>query len=93
MEQIKLWRIENNNLREINKDKLDYEKRLEDWLVQDISLLFPDLLLIGSQVPTKYSGQIDILAMDGEGDLVIIELKRNKTYRQEFQTSWGKKST
>jgi RecB family endonuclease NucS len=36
-----------------------------------------DILIIGEQVPTK-SGIIDLLGIDKSGDLIIIELKRDK---------------
>ncbi len=34
------------------------------------------------RVQTSYGHKIDILAMNGNGELVIIELKRGKTYRE-----------
>jgi len=52
------------------------EGHLEDWLERDISMLDSGLLVIGRQVEN-----IDILALDGEGRLVAIELKRNQLPR------------
>jgi hypothetical protein len=46
-----------------------------------MSIISPNLLFIGRQVPTLYGGLIDILAMEENGDLVIVELKREKTPR------------
>lgn len=77
-----LWKVADNELTEINKTKLDYEERLEKWIVKDSSLLGIDLLLIGQQVSTDFGGRIDILGIDRQGDLVIIELKRDKTPRE-----------
>lgn len=82
MEQIKLWKIESNAVKKINKEILDYEHRLEKWLLEDISILNPNLAVIGSQVVTPHGKKIDILAMNSVGDLIIIELKRDKTYRE-----------
>jgi RecB family endonuclease NucS len=65
-------------LTEISSAKLDLESRLEDWLERDISILDPELLVIGSQVETD-GGAIDILCIDASGNLVIVELKRDKT--------------
>jgi hypothetical protein len=48
-------------------------------------VLVPDgsgLLVIGRQVLTDFSKEIDLLCMDSNGDLVIVELKRNKTPRE-----------
>lgn len=60
---------------------LNSEKRLEDWIAADLSLLGESLLLIGRQLYTT-GGPLDILAMDGDGDLVIAELKRERTPRE-----------
>jgi len=74
--QMNLWKIDDNKLAEINKSKLENENRLEDWLVNDPSLLGIELFIIGRQVFTVNSGRIDLLAVDRDGDLLIIELKR-----------------
>jgi len=79
---IKLWTIlKDNTLTEVHRHKLDLEERLEDWIEQDISVLSDDYLIIGRQVPTVYNTVIDILCLDRNGDLAIIELKRDKTPR------------
>lgn len=79
---IKLWSItKNETLTEVNRGTLDFEERLENWIEQDISILSDDYLVIGRQVLTSYNTVIDILGMDRKGDLVIIELKRDKTPR------------
>jgi hypothetical protein len=82
MEQIKLWKIESDGVMKISKKPLDYEHRLEKWLIEDISILSPNLAVIGSQILTPYGKKIDILAMNSAGELIIIELKRDKTYRE-----------
>ena len=78
MEQIKLWKIESDDVIKISKERLDYEYRLEKWLIKDISILKPDLAVIGSQVVSPYSKKIDILAINSIGELVIIVFKRDK---------------
>jgi len=45
-------------------------------------LLGLDVAIIGRQVQTKSGGFIDILAIDREGDLTIVELKRDRTPRE-----------
>jgi hypothetical protein len=79
--EIRLWEIESEKPIAIHQQKLDLESRLEEWIVNDISLISHDLLIIGRQVPTEYGGVIDILAIDHDGNLVIFELKRDKTPR------------
>ena len=81
-DEVRLWRVGvGESLSEIKRAKLDFEKRLEDWLESDISMLDPNLLVIGRQVETEISGPIDLLCIDAAGDLVIVELKRHKTPR------------
>lgn len=82
-EEIRIWQIENGeSLLEINRSKLDFEERLENWLNQDISILSDDLLIIGRQTETDYGKYIDLLCINSKGDLVIVELKKDKTPRE-----------
>jgi len=76
-----LWQINKDQLEPMSKISLNLEKRLNKWIFEDISLLGLDLLILGREVRTAYGGFIDILAIDIQGNLVIIELKRNKTPR------------
>jgi hypothetical protein len=76
-----LWKVSNNELKELPKSRLDSEDRLENWIGKDSTITGLDILLIGKQVVTFYGGRIDLLGMDSEGNLVILELKRDKTPR------------
>lgn len=76
-----VWKI-NNGLRKISWHSLDKEKQLEDLLVKDIEILGLNLLLIGRSVSTSHGKQVDLLAIDRSGNLVVIELKRDKTPRE-----------
>lgn len=81
-EDIRIWEIsEDKALNEIRKAELDLEVRLEEWIDKDISLISHDLLIIGRQIETDYGGVIDLLCLDSSGDIVIIELKKDKTPR------------
>lgn len=82
MQEIKLWQLTDDKVVQVNKERLDYEIRLEKWIIEDISIISSNLVIIGTQVQTAYNKKIDILAMNPNGDLVIIELKRDKTYRE-----------
>ena len=79
---IRLWEITNgDNLEEVSHSKLNWEERIENWLEKDISIISNNLLVIGRQVGTDFGGVIDILCLDSNGDIVIVELKRDKTPR------------
>jgi RecB family endonuclease NucS len=80
--EVHLWRVgDDDQLIEVGRTPLDLESRLEKWLERDISILDPALLVIGRQVQAT-GGPIDLLCIDGEGDLVIVELKRHRTPRE-----------
>lgn len=79
---MKLWRVSQNvSLCELPLSSLETESILEDWIAKDSSLLGMELLIIGRQVTTEFGGRIDLLAIDRQGDITIIELKRDKTPR------------
>lgn len=58
------------------------EKELEDLLADHIEILNPDWLLIGRQVRTVAGKYIDLLCMNHEGDMVVVELKKDLTPRE-----------
>ena len=51
----------------------------EDTVTKDIAILNPDWLLIGRQVRTRFDKSIDLLAMDSDGSIIIVEVKRSMT--------------
>jgi hypothetical protein len=79
--EVGIWRLGARPER-VNMSALDSESRLEDALVKDLSILSPQLMLVGRQVSTSYGKFIDMLAMDIAGNLSIIELKKNRTPRE-----------
>jgi len=78
--EMKVWKIADQP-QLLKFEPMESEAKLEKLLIQDISILSPHLFLIGSQVVTSYGKYIDLLALDDEGNIVVIELKRGKTPR------------
>jgi hypothetical protein len=74
--------MQDNKLKVVSSSKLNLEERLETWIEKDVSLISDGILIVGRQVETSYGGVIDLLGMDRNGDLVILELKRDKTPRE-----------
>ncbi len=80
--EMALWRLDDDQPVPVASSSLDKEKRLEEVLEKDIDILGLDrLLIIGRQVPTSWGKFIDLLALDPQGDLYVIELKRDRTPR------------
>lgn len=59
------------------------EDILENWLESNPDGIVEDgkLLVIGRQVSTNLGSVIDLLALDRQGDVVVVELKRDRTPR------------
>lgn len=76
-----LWRIDGTGYKRLSSTRLDDESRLEYLIIEDPNMLGRDLLIIGQQVHTASGNRIDLLGIDPEGDLHIIELKRDRTPR------------
>jgi len=76
-----LWKIEDVGLERVSEIQLENEKQLEDWLEADPGMLDPNLMIIGRQVRTDFKGQIDLLGLDYQGNVVVIELKRDQSSR------------
>ncbi|MFN2452926.1 MAG: hypothetical protein ABR577_01760 [Pyrinomonadaceae bacterium] len=77
-----LWKVNGDILSEIPKTRLNSEERLENWIANNVSILDLNVLVIGRQVITEYGGRIDLLGIDPQGDITILELKRDKTPRE-----------
>ena len=59
------------------------EADLEQWLEANPGGILEDgpLLIIGRQVPTDLGKSIDLLGVDRDGNVVVVELKRDRTPR------------
>jgi RecB family endonuclease NucS len=55
---------------------------VEGWIAKQPELLGLEILVIGRQVASDFGGRIDLLGIDADGNLVIVELKRDRTPRE-----------
>ena len=82
--EIKTWEIVDGQLTSIDSTLAANDRKetehLEQWIKTKPQILGNDILLIGQQVYTK-SGPLDFLGIDNDGNLVIVELKRDKLAR------------
>jgi len=76
-----IWRMTDAGPRRLPSSPLDLEQRLEDMLAEDPGMTGIDLLVVGRQVRTAYGGFIDLLALDADGRVHVLELKRDRTPR------------
>jgi hypothetical protein len=76
-----IYRITSSGLIPLARKSLAREEMLEDWIAANPRLIGLDVLVLGRQIVTDHNGRIDILAMDIDGGLVVIELKRDRTPR------------
>jgi len=82
--EIKTWEIINGELTPIKTTLAQNGRKekdhLEQWLKTNPKILGDNILVFGEQVWTK-SGPLDYLGIDNTGNLVIVELKRDKLAR------------
>ena len=82
--EIKIWQISDNHIKAVEDAALasiHLESELEDWIVESPDILGDDLLIIAKQKYVGGVGQLDLLAIRSDGQLVIVELKRDKAPR------------
>lgn len=76
-----IWRMTEAGPLPLEFQRLGFEERLEDMIFADSSLVGLDVLVLGRQVPTNWGGYIDLLAVDSDGRVHVLELKRDRTPR------------
>jgi len=83
--EIKTWHIIDGKLKAVGssliKENRTEQYNLETWIASNPSIIGPDIIIIGSQAQTK-SGLLDLLGIDKNGNLIIIELKRDRLPRE-----------
>lgn len=83
--EIKTWQIVNGKLTHVTTSLAENNRKerehLEVWIKSNPEILGSDIAIIGEQVQTK-SGPLDFLGIDENGNIVIIELKRDKLARE-----------
>lgn len=83
--QIQTWQIVDGQLKLVDTTLTDAGRTenhdLETWIASNPMVIGQDLIIIGRQVQTQ-SGPLDLLALDRSGNLVVVELKRDKLPRE-----------
>ncbi len=83
--EIKSWIISDGKLTPIQSSLPESGRKekddLEKWLKSNPAVLGSDIAIIGEQVQTS-SGPVDFLGVDSSGNIVIVELKRDRLPRE-----------
>lgn len=90
-----LWKVGEKPVA-LAESSLGKEALLEQMIAEDFSILSDQWLPIGRQLRTTHGGFIDLLAINTDGQLIVIELKRDQTPREVVAqaidyASWAKK--
>src|SRR5262249_18382476 len=76
-----LYRLTNDAPVQVAAGKLANENMIQNWIAERSEILGLDLLIIGREVVSPDRGRIDLLGIDEDGNLAILELKRDRTPR------------
>lgn len=80
--EMALWRVDGDKPVRLRSTGMPSEAQLETLIENDASLLGQDLLIVGRQVATSFQTFVDLLAVDAEGAIHVLELKKDKTPRE-----------
>jgi hypothetical protein len=82
---IKIWEVADQTLKPTLNDAFSathLEAELEGWIVNSPDLIGEEILIIDRQREIPGVGRIDLLGIEGDGTLLIVELKRDLTSRE-----------
>lgn len=83
MTRLAVWSIDGQQLessaqpvapKTVGRSHIGLERNLEDWIVNDVTLIADGLTLVGRQVSID-GGRLDLLAIDSQDRWVVIEIK------------------
>lgn len=77
-----LYHAKNGQLISVKRTRLPNEDQLQAWIAANPRLIGLEILVLGREVSTEFGGRIDILGLDGDGNTVVIECKRDRTPRE-----------
>lgn len=76
---MKIYHITDGGLIKYDQAPIDKEKYIEEFLEKNPGILDDSAFVIGRQVRTADGGIIDLLGMDGVGNVIIVEIKKSGT--------------
>lgn len=90
--RVGIWTVDDSGVRRADRSRVALEVDLEQWIEQNPGLLSEGLTVVGRQVHVD-GGFIDLLCVDVRGRWVVVELKRDRLYRdavaQALDYAWS----
>ena len=83
-----LWRVDGGQPIKTASSGVPLESQLEVLIEADPTILGTPLLLVGRQVPTRHGTFLDLVAVDADGAIHVLELKRDRTPGRWWRKSW-----
>ena len=81
MADLGVWTVDGDAPQRVSRSSVGFEQNLEAWIANDSSLLADGLTIVSRQVRLN-GGPLDLLAIDWQDRWVVIELKRERLYRE-----------
>ena len=82
MPNVGVWSVqEDGRPIRVGRSNAELERSLEDWIENDAGLLQDGLTIVGRQIILE-GGRLDLLAVNPQGEWVIVELKAGRLYRE-----------
>jgi hypothetical protein len=78
MEKIGAWQVGADGPVRLGAASIELEKHLENWIENEPQLVGDGLQIISRQLTVEGGGRLDLLAVDPQGRLVVIEVKRSQ---------------
>ena len=75
--EVGLWRVDDGKPVRLIPSGVPLESQLEDMIEREPTILGTPLMLVGRQVATDFGKYVDLLAVDDDGALHVLELKRD----------------
>lgn len=80
MPNVGVWSVRDGRPVRVGRSNAELERSLEDWIENDAGLLQDGLTIVGRQIILE-GGRLDLLAVNPQGEWVVVELKAGRLYR------------
>jgi len=81
MPNVGVWSVRDGRPLRVGRSNAELERSLEDWIENDAGLLQDGLTIVGRQIILE-GGRLDLLAVNPQGEWIVVELKAGRLYRE-----------